>query len=83
MMTKEISMRTIYADFNDFAKDGTLPLTCSGSIKSIISLDTPLTDGEEVILTDGDLIVIAQVFRLTNGTWEGRSNWKFTEGSML
>jgi len=30
-----IPMRQLYADFNDLAEDGTLPLTCSGSIESI------------------------------------------------
>ena len=72
-------MREIYADFNDFATNGTLPLTSLGSRDSIDSLETLLADGEEVILTDGELRVIARVFQLPNGAWEGRSDWNFFE----
>lgn len=69
-------MKEIYADFNDIAADGTLPLTCSGSIESIAKLREPLSDGEEVWLTDGELRAPARVFR-REGFWEGRSDWRF------
>jgi hypothetical protein len=72
-------MRKIYADFNDIAADGTLPLTCAGSAESIVKLDTPLADGEEVLLTDGELKASARVFRRADGTWEGRSDWRFLD----
>jgi len=70
-------MKEIYADFNDFLADGSLPLTCIGSKESIASLETTLVNGEEVLLYDGELTVIARVYRLANGTWEGRGDWKF------
>ena len=70
-------MKEIYADFNDFAADGTLPLTCQGSVDSIAEEPDGLEDGEEVWLTDGDLRVRGRVFRLKDGGWEGRSDWRF------
>lgn len=70
-------MKYIYADFNDFSADGTLPLTCQGSVASIAALDEPLQDGEEVLLSDGELRVAARVFRCSDGSWEGRSDWAF------
>lgn len=70
-------MKGIYADFNDIAADGTLPLTCSGSIESIAMLDNELQEGEEVLLTDGELRVVARVYRRPNGSWGAWSDWKF------
>ena len=67
----------IYADFNDIAADGTLRLTCSGSIASIGDLARSLADGEEVCLTEGELRVLARVFSADDGSWEGRSEWRF------
>lgn len=73
-------MKTIYADFNNFAVDGTLPLDCAGSVESIAALDEPLQEGEEVLLSDGELRVKARVFRYKDGSWEGRSSdWDFNE----
>ncbi len=34
-------MRELYSDFNDIEADGTLPLTCAGSITSIANLKDP------------------------------------------
>jgi hypothetical protein len=73
-------MKQIYADFNNFAADGTLPLTCQGSVASIATLDEPLREGEEVWLSDGELRVRAQVFHHHDGSWEGRSYWQFLRG---
>jgi hypothetical protein len=70
-------MKEIYADFNDIADDGSLPLTCEGSVANIAALAGGLQEGEEVWLTDGELWVIAHVFRSQNGSWEGRSSWRF------
>lgn len=70
-------MKQIYADFNDVAGDGTLPLTCAGSVASIESLSDGLEDGEEVWLTDHELRVRARVFRRQDGAREGRSDWIF------
>lgn len=71
-------MKQIYADFNDIANDGTLPLTCTGSVASIGSLGgKELKDGEEVWLSDGELRVRARVFRRQDGNWEARSSWEF------
>ena len=70
-------MRAVYADFNDVAADGTLPLTCAGSLSSIEGLDQPLKDGELVWLSDGELGVEARVYRRKDGTWEGHSDWHF------
>lgn len=75
-------MKEIYADFNDIAADGTLPLTCSGSVESISQLREPLTDGEEVWLTDGDLRATARVFLSREGFWEGRSDWRFVHDGL-
>jgi hypothetical protein len=69
-------VKTIYADFNDFAADGRLPLTCAGSIESIATLTEPLREGESVWLSDGELWVIARVFQ-TEGAWEAESDWQF------
>jgi hypothetical protein len=70
-------MKEIYADFNDVDADGTLPLTCSGSVESIGALQEPLMDGETVCFSDGELRVKGRVCRRADGSWEGRSDWKF------
>ncbi len=70
-------MRELYADFNDFAANGTLPLTCSGSIESIRRLAEPLQEGEEVWLTDGEIRTRAWVHQYSDGSWEARSSWDF------
>ena len=57
-------MKEIYADFNDIAEDGTLPLTCNGSVASIASLEGTLKSGEEVVLSDGEVWTTGQVFCL-------------------
>ncbi len=74
-------MKLIFADFNDFASDGTLPLTCAGSLESIANLGTELEDGEQVRFTDGELRVVGNVFWHPSGFWEGRSDWEFEEDS--
>jgi len=68
-------MKRIYADFNDAAEDGSLPLTCRGSVESIASLPHELQEAEEVWLTDGDLWARAVVFRAQNGTWYAGNGW--------
>ena len=70
-------MKKVYADFNDIAADGSLPLTCAGSVSSIATLEGGLDEGEEVWFTDGELRVRGHVFRRSDGSWEGRSDWKF------
>jgi hypothetical protein len=70
-------MKEVYADFNDIAADGTLPLTCAGSVASIANLKEPLQEGEVVWLTDGGLRVSACVARRSDGSWEAHSDWKF------
>ena len=72
-------MKEIYADFNDIAADGTLPLTCHGSRESIAGLEDAMTDGEEVWFTDGELRARGRVYRAEDGTWEGRSDWRFVD----
>lgn len=72
-------MKRLYADFNDFAADGTLPLTSKGSVDSIDVLADELWSGEEVVLSDGEMQVFAQVFRRADGSWEARSNWSFVD----
>lgn len=72
----ERPMRRLYADFNDFATDGVLPLTCVGSVESIAQLDAPLREDEEVWLSDGELGTRAWVFE-REGHWEARSDWMF------
>jgi hypothetical protein len=68
-------MKEIYADFNDIADDGALPLTCAGSVASIEVLDDGLVDGEEVVFTDGELRVAGRVYKRSDGSWEGRADW--------
>jgi hypothetical protein len=72
-------MIRLYADFNDIAENGILPLTCKGSIDSIAGLDRELRSGEEVVLSDDEIEVVARVFRLDDGTWEARSDWRFVD----
>jgi hypothetical protein len=72
-------MKEVYADFNDIAADGTLPLTCRGSIESIARIEGGLTDGEEVWFTDGELRVRGRVFVSSDGIWHGRSEWRFVD----
>jgi hypothetical protein len=74
-------VKEIYADFNDIANDGTLPLTCAGSLASIASLDDVLREGEEVWLSDGELRIKGRVFRQSDGAWSCRSDWRFSPGS--
>jgi hypothetical protein len=70
-------MKTIYADFNDFASDGTLPLTCAGSLESVANQTEGLQEGEEVMLSDGELRVKARLSRRSDGAWEAHSQWNF------
>lgn len=70
-------MRQLYADFNDIGQDGILSLTCMGSMQSILELQPPLQDGERVLLSDGELEVIAEVRARREGVWEARSTWDF------
>lgn len=72
-------MKRLYADFNDIAADGTLPLTSRGSIESIAVLGEALYEGEEVSLSDTEVEVTARVFRRTDGSWEARSDWRFVD----
>lgn len=72
-------MKRLYADFNDIAANGTLPLTCNGSVESIAALDLELRSGEEVVLSDDEMEVVARVFRLDDGSWEARSDWRFVD----
>jgi hypothetical protein len=72
-------MKRIYADFNDVAADGTLPLTCRGSVDSITALAEELRSGEEVVLSDNEMEVVARVFRRDDGSWEARSDWRFVD----
>lgn len=74
-------MKEIYADFNDFAADGTLPLTCSGSLASIATFENVLLDGEGVWFSDGEMRARGRIFRRPDGTWEGRSDWRFVPSS--
>ena len=68
-------MREIYADFNNTAADGSLPLNCVGSVVSIAALDTPLVEGEAVVLTDGEVRAIGRVARHADGTWDAVPGW--------
>lgn len=70
-------MIRLYADFHDIAENGTLPLTCKGSIDSMAALDRELGNGEAVVLSDDELEVVARVFMLDDGSWEARSDWNF------
>jgi hypothetical protein len=74
-------VKEIYADFNNFAVDGTLPLTCVGSVASIAKLVGELVNGELVWLTDGELRVKGTVHRRADGAWEARSDWKFVKNA--
>lgn len=62
-------MKVVYADFNNFDEHGAMPLTCVGSRASIQRLAVPLSEGEEVILSDGELMILANVHQRPNGTW--------------
>ncbi|MBX7082483.1 MAG: hypothetical protein K1X88_24980 [Nannocystaceae bacterium] len=74
-------MKRLYADFNDIAENGTLPLTCKGSIDSIAATDGQLHSGEDVMLSDGQREVVARVFKLDDGSWQARSDWSFIDVS--
>ncbi len=69
-------MKEIYADFNNIAQDGSLALTCAGSVASIEALDRPLADGEEVLLSDGELRAVGRVVRRADGTWDVLPGWR-------
>jgi hypothetical protein len=71
-------MKIIYADFNNFIDTTTLDLGCEGSVASIAKIVETLTDGEVVLLTDGERKTTAKIYRRENGIWEARSdNWVF------
>jgi hypothetical protein len=72
-------MKTLYADFNNFDANGGLPLTCVGSIQSIRALREPLSEGEQVVLSDGDVMVTAEVHLRPNGTWIARCVSSFAD----
>ena len=76
-------MKQVYADFNSFSADGTLPLIGKGSVESIEALPESLVDGEEVWITDGELRARARVYWCPRadcfapGFWEARAVWAF------
>ncbi len=71
-------MKRLYADFNNFDANGILPLNSRGSLDSIAALSGPLREGENVLLSDGDLEVSARVSLAKDGVWEARSEeWTF------
>ena len=72
-------MIELYADFNDIAADGTLPLTAEGSVAAIAALGAHLREAQRVRLSDGELVTLATVHQRDDGTWEARSNWEFFE----
>lgn len=72
--------KRLYADFNDFTADGTLPLTCAGSVVSIAEQTEPLVEGEEVWLSDGSLRTRGRVHRAEDGRWAARPTWHFSDG---
>lgn len=73
-------MIRLYVDFNSIAEDSTLPLTSSPIIDQIAALGRELQIGEEVMLTDDELEVVARVFRYIDGSWEARSDtWNFVD----
>ena len=72
-------MKRLYADFNDIGATGILPLTCKGSVDSLAALDSDLCSGEEVVLSDNEVEVVARVFLLAAGSWEARSDWRFVD----
>jgi hypothetical protein len=74
-----MAMKVVYADFNNFDERGTLPLTCLGSAASIRRLGLPLADGERVVLSDGELRIVATVQQRPNGTWIGHCVGDFSE----
>jgi hypothetical protein len=76
---KDVHMKEIYADFNDFDENGNLALTCARSVQSIDRQKEPLQDGEEVCFSDGEVRAIGRVFKRNDGTWEGRGDWKFSD----
>ena len=69
-------MKQVYADFSDISVDGSLPLTCAGSIASIAEVEEALRDREEVCFTDGERFAVGRVLRRADGTWEGHSTWQ-------
>lgn len=79
ILTEPTELKRLYADFNDFAVDGSLPFTCKGSIDSIAELDDDLSNGEQIVLSDGEMEVIARLVRRDDGSWEARSDWRFAE----
>ena len=72
-------MKVVYADFNNFDQYGTMPLTCVGSRASIRALAEPLTDGEQLILSDGELMIVAKVQQRADSTWIAECAGDFSE----
>ncbi|MDP2306306.1 MAG: hypothetical protein Q8P18_09795 [Pseudomonadota bacterium] len=68
----------LYADFNNIAADGSLPLHCVGSVASIASLGQELREGKEVWLTDGELWARARLSRAGDGAWYARPGFPIT-----
>ena len=54
-------MRRIYADFNTETAEGRIALTTSGSRATLEALARPLSQGERVVLFDGEMEVEAVV----------------------
>jgi hypothetical protein len=69
-------MIELYADFNDAAADGSLPLTSFGSLRSIAGVKNKLAEGLVVFLTDGDLSANATLGKAADGTWYARPGWE-------
>jgi hypothetical protein len=70
-------VKLLCADSNDFDDNGSLPLTCAASARSISEFGEPLEDGQEVMLSDGECWVVARVHRREDRTWDARGEWRF------
>ncbi|GAB3922369.1 hypothetical protein [Mucilaginibacter myungsuensis] len=65
---------TLFADFNNNDREGRLRLNLNGTIKDLEAKGMILSEGLEVILTDGDeLSVLATIeFSKSENIWVGK-----------
>ncbi len=68
-----VGQPVIFADFNNFDRDGCIRLNCAGTVRDLQVLQVSLFAGLRLPVSDGDLRAFIEVVAPSDeGIWRGR-----------